>query len=136
LPWWQARAEAIDDFRTRSAAHPRTVLHAEHADGLEEALAGGAGPVEVFGSPDRFFDEEDGSLTVLFRATDRRRAFRARIPAGGRASFEGFDLHGLTEEYRQNFVYVTGTLTRGERGLEIVTDDVSGWRRAGAEPRK
>ncbi len=131
LPWWEARAVAIDDFRARSAELPRSVLHAEDADALVAAIGR---EVEVFGSPDRFFDEDDGSLTVLFRATDRRRAFRASIPAASRPAFEAFGLSALTEEYRQNFVYVKGTLVQGERGPQLVTPSPELWRRAGPEP--
>jgi endonuclease YncB( thermonuclease family) len=131
LPWWQVRAEAIDDFRKRSAADPARVIHAEDAEALLSILVKGAGEeIEVFGTPDRFFDEDDGSLTVLFRATDRKRAFRARIPASSRKAFESLELKALTEEYRQNHVYVRGKLVRGERGPEIITAQPTSWRRA------
>jgi len=131
LPWWRARSDAIEDFRRR--AGPR-VIEAEDADALA-AAARLTGEVEVFGEPERFFDESDGSLTVLFRASERGRAFRARIPAAARAAHEALELRALARELRQNFVYVSGDLVGGERGLEIVTSSPGQWRRAGPEPR-
>jgi endonuclease YncB( thermonuclease family) len=133
LPWWSARAEAIDDFRRRSGAAPGRVLSAEDGDALEAALASEA-EVEVFGTPDRFFDEDDGSLTVLMRTSDRQRALRVSIPAASRGAFEAFDLEGLASEYRQNYAYVRGRVTRGPRGFRITTPDPAAWRRAGREP--
>jgi micrococcal nuclease len=133
LPWWQARAEAIDDFRGRSSSVPTDVLAADDPAALQAALES-ARAIEVFGTPDRFFEEDDGSRTVLLRSGDRKRALRVSIPAAARPSFEAFDLDALAEEFRQNYVYVKGTITRGPRGFRIVTDRLDAWRRAGPEP--
>ena len=133
IPWWQARAEAIDDFRERSSREPRRVLTAEDGAALQGALDSQA-EVEVFLTPDRFFEEKDGSLTVLARSSDRERALRVSIPAEARAAFEEVDLDGLRDEYRQNYAYVRGVITRGPRGFRITTPDPGAWRRAGREP--
>lgn len=134
LPWWQARADAIDDFRERARRDPGRVLAADDPLALEAALAAGE-TVQLFGTPERFFEEDDGSRTVLFRSGDKRRALRVSIPAASREDFSALDLDGLLDEYRQNYVYVQGTLSRGPRGFRMVTARPAAWRRAGAEPR-
>jgi endonuclease YncB( thermonuclease family) len=133
MPWWQVRADAIDSFRKRIDAGERGLLGAEDPVALEEATKRGD-TVEVFGTPDRFFEEQDGSLTVLFRSGAKQSALRVRIPADARAAFAAFDLEGLRKELRQNYVYVKGALSRGERGPEMTTPTPKSWRRAGGEP--
>jgi endonuclease YncB( thermonuclease family) len=135
LPWWQMRADAIDSFRSASAKNPASVIAADDADGLARALASKS-EVRIFGSPDRFFDEKDGSRTVLFRAEDKQRALRVSIAKDALASFEAFDVNGLRDEYRQNYVYVTGVITQGERGFRIDGATVANWARAGADSGK
>ncbi|MFT7486520.1 MAG: endonuclease YncB(thermonuclease family) [Candidatus Paceibacteria bacterium] len=134
LPWWQCRAEAIDDFRTLSERDPKAVLAAEDPDALAVALAG-AKEVLVFGSVDRFFEEDDGSRTVLLRTSDKQRALRVSIPKESRQAFEGFDLDGLRDEYRQNYIYVRGVIVEGPRGFGMLTDSSKRWKRAGPEPK-
>lgn len=133
LPWWQARAEAIDVFRERQRREPERILAADDADALATALSTGAA-VEIFGTPDRTFEESDGSLTVLFRSEDRSRALRVSIPADSRAAFEVFDVDALTKEFRQNYVFVKGQVVQGERGFLVVTPDPTKWCRAAREP--
>ncbi|MAF65946.1 MAG: hypothetical protein CMJ84_09865 [Planctomycetes bacterium] len=131
LPWWQARADAIEDFRRRRG---QRVVAADDADALERSAALEEPLVTIFGTPDRLFDESDGSLTVLFRASDRKRALRVRIPMDARESHASLDLEGLGEEFRQNYVYVTGLLRRTERGFEFPSSGPEAWRLAGPEP--
>lgn len=135
LPWWQARADAIEGFRGRVAAGEPGLFAADDAPALERATDAGA-EVTLFGSPDRFFDEEDGSLTVLFRAGAKQSALRVKIPAEALPAFEAFDLRALGEEYRQNYVYVSGTLERGPRGPQLLTPSPQSWKRAAEEPRQ
>jgi len=132
MPWWQVRAEAIDDFRARSKAAPAKVISAEDPDGLAKALASGA-EVEVFGTPDRYFDEKDGSLTVLFRTSERDRALRVGVPSDALTSFDDFDLRALSAEFRQNYAYVRGRIVQGPRGFRIETSSPKLWRRAGRD---
>src|SRR5262245_18662230 len=65
LPWWEARAEAIDAFRARMAKEPDAVFSHEDPAGLERAFefcrADPARRVTVFGAVERFYDEADGS---------------------------------------------------------------------------
>jgi len=133
LPWWQARADAIDDFRRRHEREPLGVISAESPGDLEAALARGE-PVEVFASVDRFFEESDGSLTVRMRTAEDRRALRVSIPGEARAAFEAFDLPGLRAEFRQNYVYVRGVLSAGPRGFRLLTPSPASWARAAGEP--
>jgi endonuclease YncB( thermonuclease family) len=137
LPWWQARADAIDAFRARATAAPERHADAEKAEELERvAAACAADPaleVEVFGAIERFFDEDDGSLTVLLRSGDKERSLRARVAAGERAALEPLDLPGSLEDYRQNYWSLQGRVVRGKRGYEIAAGDPKRWTLA--EPR-
>ena len=134
LPWWEARAQAVEGFKARHAKAPTTVVSAEVPEELEAALAAAHPRVEVFGSIFQFFDEDDGSLTVLFRGGDKQRSVRVRIPAEERASYASQDLAATTEEFVQNYLYVSGRLTRGARGFELVGVRPRDWRRGGPEP--
>lgn len=133
LPWWSARAEAIENFKRRHALDPAHVVHAEHPDELARALAEAGEKVTVFGEIDRLFEETDGSLTVLFRGADRRHALRVVIPAGARAAHAALDLAGRRQEYRQNYLFVTGRLERGTRGLQMTSTGPAAWEVAGPE---
>ena len=132
LPWWQARADAIDAYRAAHAADPTGVVAADDPAALGAAFAKQGGKVRVFGSIDRFFDEDDGSLTVLFRSPSKTDAFRAVVPPPARAGLEDLDLRGTTGEFRQNFLYVEGRLYRGPRGWQMVAAKPEQW--AVAEP--
>jgi endonuclease YncB( thermonuclease family) len=134
LPWWQARADAIEEYRRASRRSPQSVLSAEDPAALAGAEERGT-EVEVFGTPERFFEEEDGSLTVLLRSSDRAGALRISIPAAARPAFEALDLPGLLEDYRQNFVFVRGVVTRGARSFLLISSRPAAWRRAGPELR-
>ncbi|MFT7668123.1 MAG: endonuclease YncB(thermonuclease family) [Planctomycetota bacterium] len=134
LPWWQVRADAIDAFRAKSKNAPSQVIAADEPERLTEALASGT-EVEIFGTPDRLFDEDDGSRTVLFRTSDKQQALRVSIPKDSLASFEAFDVEGLRDEFRQNYAFVRGVITKGPRGFRLETPDVASWVRAGAEPK-
>lgn len=136
LPWWDARASAIDGFRRRNAEEPLACVSAEDPPALQAALDAELETVEVFGEPSAKFDETDGSLTVLFRTADRERALRVRIAAADRAAHASVDLAGLLSEYRQNFVYVRGELTWSGRGFELRSSDAAQWRLAGPEPAR
>jgi endonuclease YncB( thermonuclease family) len=142
LPWWQARAGALDAFSARCAREPEACADAQDPAALQRALAwceGDAGrAVEVFGEPERFFDEDDGGWTVLFRTGDAKCAFRARVPAARRAALAPLDLVGSAAELRQNYWSVTGRLRRGTRGrggFELEAGDPRQWRPGGPEPR-
>lgn len=133
LPWWNARAQAIDAFRRLQAESAASVIAADDSAALGRALASGA-ELEVFGTPDRFFEEDDGSLTVLMRSSDKQNALRISVPADARAAFESFDILVLRNEFRQNYIFVRGTVTRGQRGYRMSAASPSNWRRAAGEP--
>ncbi|MFT5288921.1 MAG: endonuclease YncB(thermonuclease family) [Planctomycetota bacterium] len=128
LPWWQARADALDLFRARAAEAPDKWIEAEDSASVRRAAAAGD-PVNIFAGVNRLFDEDDGSLTVLFRAGDKDAAVRAIIPAAAKNEFlAGFDVRLVNENFHQNFIYLSGTLTRGPRGFRLNAGDPANWR--------
>jgi micrococcal nuclease len=126
LPWWEARAQAIEGFRRRHAAEPKRVLSAQEPDDLARALDLGQ-PVQVFAAIERFYDEPDGSLTVLLGGGGRERALRARVAPAARAELEPF-LRATSEEFRQNYLFVEGRLERNERGYLLEASQRACWR--------
>lgn len=134
LPWWSARAEAIDVFRAKAVKSPLKFVEADAPDALQAALDAGGKGVTVLALVDRFFDEDDGSRTVLLRSGDRRRAVRVRIEPSDFAAMEEVDLEGSMADFRQNYLLVTGDLVRGERGFDLRGVEPGDWRRAGPEP--
>jgi micrococcal nuclease len=139
LPWWQARADAIDAFRARAAAAPDEHADAEDPASLARAFATCAADaraeVEVFGEIDRFFDEADGAVTALFRSGDKARAFRAVLPAGAVDAELRARLEVSRDELRQSYWSVRGRLAEGERGgWTMASGDPAQWTLAGPEP--
>jgi micrococcal nuclease len=136
LPWWDARAAAVDAYRAQRAKDAAHVAAADAPAELEAALAASkkGETVAVFGSIEKLFDEDDGSQTVLFRSGAKDKAFRARVPKESRAALAKLDLAHLSDDYRQNYVWVKGVMTMGGRGFEMQCNDASGWSLAGPEP--
>jgi micrococcal nuclease len=131
VPWWEARAAAVDGFRARAAREPEAVFSHEDAAGLRRAFelcrADPARRVTVFAAIERFFEEPDGSLTVLLRSGDERSALRASIPSSQRAALEPA-LRASTLEFRQNYLLVTGRMERNGRGFLLTGSAPSDWR--------
>ncbi|MBK7874637.1 MAG: thermonuclease family protein [Planctomycetes bacterium] len=134
IPWWRARAEAIESFRKRKAEKPELSFHAEDKDGLARAVAAGK-EVEVFGEVGRTFDEQNGYLTVLLRGADAEHDVRVRIAADAKSAHASLDFAALGAEFRQNYVWVRGKLEAGGRGLQMRTDGAQRWTKAGPEPK-
>jgi len=130
LPWWSARAAAIEAAERAARAEPGRVLLAEDPSALERAWAAGradpARRVRVFAAIERFYEEKDGSLTALLRAGDAGSAVRASVPAAARAALEPF-LRRSCEEFRQNYLWVEGALTRNERGYLVRAGERDAW---------
>lgn len=122
LPWWSARAAAIESFRAAAAREPELHVSAEDAAGLlrafERARGDPAARVTVFAEIRRFYEESDGSLTVLLQAGDARHALRAELPASLRPALEPV-LRATTGEFRQNFLSVRGRMERNARGFVL-----------------
>lgn len=138
LPWWDARADAIERFRQRHAENPIRYVDAEDPENLEwAAMACEAGArVEVFGSIFRLFDEDDGSTTLLFRTGVPDSAFRARIPARFKDELAPLHLEArATGEFIQNYLVVAGEVRRDNReGYELLLTNLEQLRIAGPEP--
>ena len=74
----------------------------------------------------RYRGERDGSLTVRFRSGEVQ--LRASLMKDQRRGALEERLRASTKEFRQNYLYVRGTITRGPRGLRIVPDGPESWR--------
>lgn len=134
IAWWDARAQAIDAFRSSSKAEPLKVVSAEDPDALLRAVEAGAGEVEVFGEIARFQDEGPKGRRVLFRGADPERSFSVWIPASALAAHEGLRLESRHGTFRQNYLFVRGSLARAGGRFELVSEDSARWRVAGPEP--
>ncbi|MEX1024763.1 MAG: thermonuclease family protein [Planctomycetota bacterium] len=143
LPWWQARAEAIDTFRSWQSKAPRDVIASEDADELEAALARcQADPnlrVTVFATLEgRAWEEDRGGLTLLLRPGDSRntqRAVRAFLSnAKARTAInDAIGIESRGEDFVQNYFFLTGRIEAGPHGMLIQADDPAQWRLAGPE---
>jgi micrococcal nuclease len=131
LPWWDARAAAIEGFRARQAREGEALVSHEDPRGLQRAFercrSDPAARVTVFGEIGRFYEESDGSLTALLRAGDANSALRAEIPAAERPALEA-RLRATTGEFTQNYLYVRGHLERNARGFVLRGARASDWR--------
>ena len=131
MSWWEARAEAIDHARKKHRDEPLKYVDAGEPDQLEattRASAPAASKVEVFGTVNRIFDEKDGSKTVLFRTSDKGRALRVKIPEEAISSHATLALDQLGEEFKQNYIWVTGEMSWTGRGYEITSSGPESWR--------
>lgn len=127
LPWWELRARAIDEYRALAAEPGALVAAADEPDSMAALLARADGAeVRIFGALDRIFDEDDGSVTLLLRG-DRRRAFRARVPADRSARLDRAALEASREPFVQNYLWITGRLRADRSGFDMVIepDDVA-----------
>jgi micrococcal nuclease len=138
LPWWEARAQAIDAARARHARNPVLNVDAELPEQLRLAAFAceGGATVQVFGSIERIFDEDDGSLTLLLRTGAKDTAVRVRIAAKHVAAFDAGDLRLRADgEYVQNYLVFAGRLVPGARGgFEMWLEKPSDVRPGGPEP--
>ncbi|QDU68362.1 thermonuclease family protein [Engelhardtia mirabilis] len=133
LPWWDARAAAVDAYRARAAAVDSAVGAADDPDGLEALRQRATAEVEVFGAIDRIFDEDDGGVTLLLRG-DRSRAVRARIAADAVSKFDRDALEHSRESFTQNFLWFRGKLRTDRSGFDMVIEDPAQIHSAGPEP--
>lgn len=139
LPWWDARATAIDLARERHARNPVLNVEADRADDVQLAAwaCEGGATVEVFGSIDRIFDEDDGSKTLLLRTGDRERAVRVTMARAHLARFDLEDLeHRSRAEFVQNYLVFRGRLepNAARGGWHLAVSEAEQVRVAGPEP--
>lgn len=133
LPWWDARAAAIDVFRAHAAREPDGWLAAEDPAAMQRAYERCRREpmlrVTVFTTIERFYDEKDGSLTALLRSGDARTALRAEVAASERVELEPL-LRASTQEFRQNYLYATGRMEQSARGFVLRGATRADWRLA------
>lgn len=135
LPWWDARAAAVDAYRAARAADAKSVFDADDPALLAEALeASKERDVRVFGCLERTFDEENGTLTLLFKTQDKNRALRVRIAKEERAKFAALALEKRGDDYVQNYFFASGRVVGGSRGFEVHVSDPAKLVPAGPEP--
>ncbi|MEM7202743.1 MAG: phospholipase D-like domain-containing protein [Planctomycetota bacterium] len=127
LPWWGARAEAIAEFRSKQAEDPETHIDTEDPTALAAALERGH-RVELFGTIRRLADGDEGELRVVFRANRGDPPVIAIVPPQRRAGIEALALDRTTHEMQQNYVWLRGKLTPGERCYTVAAGDVEQWR--------
>jgi endonuclease YncB( thermonuclease family) len=133
LPWWDARARALADFRAQKAREPERFFEADEPTELERAFAlcaaDPARRVTLLVTVERFYEEKDGSLTALLVPGDASTALRAELPPATRKALER-ELRASTHEFVQNYWRLEGKLTRAERGMVLRATSRSDWVRA------
>jgi hypothetical protein len=135
LAWWDARAEAINAFRAKHGEDPVHFVAADEPGQLARSIAVGD-PVHLFAAVDNVVEERNGSWTVTMVANDKERAVRVVVPAGNRSAFGSLDPQRLTRSYRQNYVWIIGTLSKSGRGYTLLSLTSDTWRLAGPEPKQ
>lgn len=135
VPWWQVRADAVQAHRDLAAKDALRYVSSDEPDALEASIAKGPREVTMLALVDRFYEEEDGSRTVLLRGGDKKRAVRVTIPKELRKAMEKHDLDNSFKEFRQNYWLIDGTLQEGARGFDLVGASVEDWRLAGPSLR-
>jgi endonuclease YncB( thermonuclease family) len=136
IPWWQLRAEAIDEFRRKQESDADHFIDAEWPESLTRGAKActGGNEVAVFGTLDRLFDEQNGDWTALLRSENKDRALRVRVPKEARERFAALDLPHVGDDFRQNYFWVCGQLRDTGRGFEMQCSDPTKWALARAEP--
>jgi endonuclease YncB( thermonuclease family) len=139
LPWWDARAQAVDALRARRAAG-EPLFEIEDPAELERAAAWSReqrATALCFGSPERSFDEADGSLTLLMRGPEQDARLRVRVPRSvlASAAVRALKLESRTRSDCQNYLWVRGALRPSPRGgYELEAALPSSIELAGPEP--
>lgn len=133
LPWWDARARALADFRARKTREPEHYFEPDERAELEHAFAlcaaDPARHVRLLVTVARFYEEKDGSLTALLVPGDPDTALRAELPPATRKALER-ELRASTAEFVQNFWLLEGRVTRHERGYVVRATRRSDWSRS------
>lgn len=107
LPWWDARAQAIDRFRALEAAFPGRVLEvARDLDTIRERCAAGA-ELTVFGAVSNVRSVRKGNLWLEFEGVPENR-FIVFVPAAARNELDASPLNEHTGEFKQNYLYFSG----------------------------
>lgn len=129
LPWWEARAKAIDLYRTRAADQPGLFFDATSTESLERATRSSTESqrVTVFGLPQAVYVEGDGNRTVVFRSSTRTGALRVRISSSAYAEHEASGLFRFQDEFHQNYVWVTGQVRQTPTGFEMESSSPDQW---------
>jgi micrococcal nuclease len=135
LPWWDARAVAIDAFRKAAAQKDAKVCDVEDAEALARAVKSGE-RVRCFGEVGRVEDQGDGAVLVHFRATEKDKALVVRVPKEVLAQKWSFDLRDSAQEFHQNYVWLDARVTSGPgASFRATFDGAKDWQLAGPQVR-
>lgn len=137
LPWWDARAAAIDAFLARVAKHEEGLYDAEDPAAIAAALAWcqkTGKEATLFGSLEAIFAETDGSRTLLFRGPGKQDRLRALVGKDAWSALAPLKLESRAKDDVQNYVYVRGKLGPHARGgAALQADELARWKVAEPE---
>jgi endonuclease YncB( thermonuclease family) len=137
LPWWDARAAAIDRFRAERARDGLGVVACDEPESLVLCAAACAEgrTARVFGTIYQVFREDNGDRTLLLRSGVRERAVRVVIPAARLADFDVADLERRAgEAFTQNYLFFRGRLETRGQSFRLLLDSPEQVEVAGPEP--
>lgn len=133
LPWWRARALAVEAWREREAREPALTAAADDSTDLREALAAGA-ECRVFGSLRELREREKGALTLAFHGPRDGPELRVELPADVATAPLRARLRASLEEFHQNYWWVRGRLGEDEGGFLVMLAEEGQLTPAGPEP--
>jgi micrococcal nuclease len=108
LPWWQARAEAVDRFRAYEREHPGKVLSLERDLEAVRAKCGKGEQITVFAPISGIRSVSKGNLWVELGAPEDQ-PFILFVPASARKELDAIPISRFKGEGKQNYVYLSGT---------------------------
>ncbi len=127
LPWWDARAAAVEAFRAAHAADPERCVAVEDEAGLRAALER-AHEVELFGTIDSIETTADDGWRVAFSVPDGAPRIAAVVPRAARARIAALGLEAAATEMHQNYVWLRGRLSLRGNDFEVAAGDPAQWR--------
>jgi micrococcal nuclease len=135
VPWWDARAVAVDAFRHASAKKDANVVDAEDPKALAAAVQSGD-RVRIFGEIGAVKDQPDGAVQVDFRATSRNQALVVIVPPSALKQAWSFDLRAAAQEFHQNYVWLDARIVKGPgTSFRATAEEAKDWKLAGPEVR-
>lgn len=107
LPWWQARAEAVDRFRAYEREHPGKVLSLERDLEAIRAKCAKGEQITVFAPISGIRSVSKGNLWVELGAPEDQ-PFILFVPAKARKELDAIPISRFKGEGKQNYAYLSG----------------------------
>jgi endonuclease YncB( thermonuclease family) len=134
VPWWDARAEAVQAFRDAKKKDATKVCDTDDPVALAEAAKRDE-VVQCFGEMAKVTEDANGGMTVHFRASKKDHAFVVFVPKEKKEAFKALDLAAAAEEFHQNYLWFETKVTADPKGyFKAESSDPAKWKRAGPEP--